>query len=73
MYAKATCETCGKQFLLDFGYLPKEDAIRRFEEMEKRGIYCGTHREDSIDEQSVDQTQADEEKTPTVQEHVRKL
>jgi hypothetical protein len=57
MYAKARCNTCGKQFLLDFGCMPKDDAIQRHEEMKKQGIYCRAHREDSIRQWSADQSE----------------
>jgi hypothetical protein len=60
MYAKATCKTCGKLFLLDFGRKPKEEAIQQHEEMKKQGIYCRVHHEENVREQSTDQTGAKE-------------
>lgn len=67
MYAKATCNTCGKQFILGFGDMPKADAIQRFEEMEKQGIYCPIHRKENISQKSVAQFETEEVKSPTDQ------
>lgn len=43
MYAKTICNKCGKQFYLDFGDMPKEEATRKFHEMDKNGFQCPGH------------------------------
>lgn len=73
MYAKARCAVCEKEFLLDFGTMAKEDAIQRYEEMKKQGIYCPAHSKADVPNTSVDQSEVEVQKISTDEEHVRKF
>jgi hypothetical protein len=73
MYAKARCAVCDKEFILDFGTMPKEDAIQRHEEMKKQGIHCPAHSKADACDEAVEQRKAQDQSSPTDEDHILKL
>lgn len=73
MYAKARCAVCDKEFLLDFGTMPKEDAIQRHEEMKKQGICCPTHSLAGARDEPIEQSEVEVQKASTDAEYILKL